>query len=117
MKKGKYFLRRKQKAFLLALVAVVIVLLLRFYVFGVGEEEKFIGTWKRKGGLGETVSFYDDGTCSISGLTMNWEIKNDNRLVFTVQDEVQFTYTYSFSDDLNTLKLTTSGITTTYIKQ
>ena len=75
---------------------------------GCSEQNKFVGEWIDNDG--DTHHFFSDGTFnSISGSQTqsgSWEVK-DNKLVITVQGQ-SLTYSYSFSNNDNTLKL--SGI-------
>jgi len=89
------------------------------------EMNGFVGTWKYEyeflgGTVPEIITFFSDGTCTGAGYP-NYEIK-DGKLVFIIYsegNEMQFACDYIFSDNDNTLSLTTVGSSNTkvYTKQ
>jgi hypothetical protein len=91
---------------------------------------RFIGTWRSSleaGSLTNTFTLYSDGRCdnqptytaNLFHMSDNWDVKN-NRLVFNFvgTNEILLSYSYSFSNNDNTLTLVDSnGNTLIYNKQ
>ena len=75
------------------------------------EEKKFIGTWKTntnelKTYLGKTVTFFSDGTVSLEGMAgAVYKIKDGKLVIATEDEELQFPFDYTFSNNGNTLTL------------
>jgi len=80
------------------------------------EKNKFVGTWKTNStesfnpaNLG-TVIFFSDGTLSLSGLGgMKYEIKDGKLVISTNNNELQYTFEYSFSNSNTVLTLSLVG--------
>ena len=79
------------------------------------EESKFVGTWKAttgtmtmQGNITLTINLTSDGACTLLGKTGTWDMKNDT-LVLSVL-KYREAYHYTFSDNNNTLALTSTEI-------
>lgn len=80
------------------------------------DENKFVGTWKSSGG---TITFLSNGTCSLKDIVGEWKI-NDGKLLLTLEEvSLSKENFYSFSDNDNTLTLTSvqSGSSEVFIRQ
>jgi hypothetical protein len=83
----------------------------------VSDKDKFVGTWKAANGT--TSVLFSDGTCTITGITGTWDIK-DNLLVIKLANlPTQSTFSYVFSNGDKTVTLTDigTGIALVYTKQ
>jgi hypothetical protein len=79
------------------------------------EKSRFVGTWKAttgtmtmQGNITLTINLTSDGTCTLLGKTGSWDLKNDT-LVLSVL-KYREAYHYMFSDNNNTLALTSTEI-------
>jgi hypothetical protein len=69
------------------------------------EKNKFVGTWK----VNEATNiFFSDGTCTFSGVSGTWEIK-DGLLVITIISEMPSVFSFVFSNNDRTLTLNPVG--------
>jgi hypothetical protein len=103
------------------LIIGIIVLLVAVGLSGCsGRDARFIGTWKTDaGGITNTFTLYSDGKCGNTppiyaiSIANRWDIKN-NKLVFysamTTDELVVLSYSFSFSNNGNTLTLVGGGI-------
>ena len=87
------------------LLIVILVVSVGFLSGCVNEESRFIGTWADQKGYNLVI--FSDGTYTNEDITTTysgtWELKDD-KIVFTVQ-EVDLPFSYSFSNNGNTLTL------------
>ena len=91
------------------------------------EKNKFVGTWTANGAtfsvaLGNTVTFFSDGTASLfGGIAGNYEIKDGNLTVTMIASStpLQYTFSYSFSNNNTVLTVfsTVEGSSFVYTKQ
>lgn len=111
----------KKQILIIMVLGVLFVILCGCTTNNTTEEDRFIGTWKcstKGGGTGQpeyynsTMILYSDGT--VDGIPIystvggTWDIK-DNKLVLNVeifQSDTTYSYSYVFSDNDKTLKLT-----------
>ncbi len=80
------------------------------------EKKKFIGTWYKSNYL--IMDLFSNGTCSYLGQTGTWDVK-DRELILKLSSGYNPIFTYAFSDNDLTLKLTLTldGSTTVYTKR
>jgi len=81
------------------------------------DKDKFVGTWKTS--LGVTSVLFSDGTCTISGVSGTWDVKDNMLIIVLANLPTQSTFSYVFSNDDKTVTLTdkVTGISTIYTKQ
>ena len=105
-------------------VAVVAVLLLIVGLSGCidsdnennsSHPEKFVGTWVYKEIPSIQFTLFEDGECSYIAQAGTWEVKEGKLIIDRAQNRLVFSYT--FSNNNQTLILTGGGQTETYIKQ
>jgi len=85
------------------------------------DKNKFIGTWSAYNVY--SVEFFSDGTIltneGVTTRTGKWEI-NDGKITFTMNDDqIPYTYNYSFSGDDKVLTMNplAGGVPAVYTKQ
>jgi len=76
------------------------------------EKNKFVGTWNT---IYETYTFFSDGTCSISGLSGTYDIKDGKLVINAMELMLTFSYLFSNNDNTLTLTMTNSGLTNSYV--
>jgi len=89
------------------------------------EKTRFIGTWEtpyiegddRFVGYNGIYTFSADGTGSIGGLLCTWDISDGKLVIHYYEGFATLTYDYSFSDDEDTLVLTSSDGSLTFTKK
>lgn len=83
------------------------------------DASKFVGTWSTGGYIPAGYTFFSDGTCSVSGLSGSWELKEGKLVINIMNEGVSIVYGYQFSEDDTILELTDmgSGHILTFIKQ
>jgi len=88
-------------------------------VTNIGRDSRFTGTWQREEYSYSYITFFSDGTGSVSGGSSTWDLKDGKLVITTMAGQGTATYDYTFSNNDNTLTLTSvgSGTTTVYNKQ
>lgn len=83
-----------------------------------GRDNRFEGTWKLEDQSSGTITFFSDGTGTMGGFLITWDIKDD-LLVMNYFEGMTATSDYSFSNNDNTLTLIDvgNGNTQIFIRQ
>lgn len=102
------------------MMLIIILTIFSISLFcGCTEENKFAGKWKSQ--IGVTYEFKSDGDLIVEMIAGTWKLEDEKLILQTPENSLMITikYTYSFSDDDNTLTLVDSstGITKILIKQ
>jgi hypothetical protein len=84
----------------------------------VSDRNKFVGTWTAGSPIvSYSFTFFSDGTGSMSGLSMTWEIKDGKLVMTSAEQSITLAYSYAFSNNDRTLTLTSPSETVTLTKQ
>ena len=84
------------------------------------EEDRFVGIWKTDNSmalidLGEVITFYSDGNASLSEFEGYWEVKGEKLIIEIPDKKVKGKYDYIFSNNDDTLEITSNMLEMTYI--